>query len=69
MTSGAVRLHGGEKCDHWGGAFERLTERAEVPSFSDKTAPAGKKCAYVVAAFDTAGNEGPRSAVVEIGVP
>ena len=52
-----------------GGAFERLTERAEVPSFSDKTAPAGKKCAYVVAAFDTAGNEGPRSAVVEIGVP
>ena len=52
-----------------GGAFERLTERAEVPSFSDKTAPAGKKCAYVVTAFDTAGNEGPRSGEVEITVP
>lgn len=52
-----------------GGEFERLTERAEVPSFSDRTAPAGKKCAYVVTAFDTAGNEGPRSAGVEIVVP
>jgi len=52
-----------------GGAFERLTERAEVPSFSDKSAPADKKCAYAVTAFDTAGNEGPRSAVVEIAVP
>jgi fibronectin type 3 domain-containing protein len=52
-----------------GGPFERLTERAEVPSFSDKTAPAGKKCAYAVTAFDTAGNEGPRSAPFEIAVP
>ena len=52
-----------------GGAFERLIERAEVPSFSDKTAPAGKKCAYAVTAFDTAGNESERSAAVEITVP
>jgi fibronectin type 3 domain-containing protein len=52
-----------------GGAFERLTERAEVPSFSDKTAPAGKRCWYAVTAFDVAGNESPRSAAVEIVVP
>jgi hypothetical protein len=52
-----------------GGPFERLTERAEVPSFSDKTPPAGKKCSYAVSAFDTAGNESAKSASVEIAVP
>lgn len=52
-----------------GGAFERLTDRAEVPSFSDKMPPAAKKCAYAVSAFDTAGNESERSAAVEIVVP
>lgn len=52
-----------------GGAFERLTDRAEVPSFSDKTAPAGKRCWYAVTAFDVAGNESPRSGTVEIAVP
>ncbi len=52
-----------------GGPFERLTERAEVPSFSDKSAPAGKKCTYAVTAFDTAGNESGKSAVVEVEVP
>jgi hypothetical protein len=52
-----------------GGAFERLTERAEVPSFSDKTPPVGKKCSYAVSAFDTAGNESAKSTPVEIAVP
>ncbi len=52
-----------------GGEFTRLTERAEVPSFSDKTAPSGKRCWYAVTAFDVTGNESPRSATVEILVP
>ncbi len=52
-----------------GGAFERLTELVDVPSFSDKTPPASKKCAYAVSAIDIRGNESVRSIAVEITTP
>lgn len=52
-----------------GAAYERLTDLVDVPSFSDKTPPSGKKCAYVVTALDVRGNESGRSVAVEITTP
>lgn len=52
-----------------GGAYERLTDLVDVPSFSDKTPPAGRKCAYVVSALDVRGNESGRSVAAEITTP
>jgi fibronectin type 3 domain-containing protein len=52
-----------------GGAFERLTELVDVPSFSDKSPASGKKCLYAVSSLDIRGNESQRSTPVEITAP
>lgn len=52
-----------------GGPFERLTELVDVPSYSDKSPPSGKKCSYAITSLDTRGNESARSSAVEITAP
>ncbi|MBI4875200.1 MAG: hypothetical protein HY822_11265 [Acidobacteria bacterium] len=49
-----------------GGAYERIADRVEAPSFSDRGVQPGAKYGYAVSAVDQAGNESARSAVVEI---
>jgi predicted phage tail protein len=48
------------------GAFERIADSLEGPSFSDKSIQAGKHYRYTVSAVDQTGNESSRSAPVEI---
>jgi len=49
-----------------GGAFEKLAEVTQVPSYSDRTVESGKRYRYAVSAFDKAGNESQHSAAAEI---
>ncbi len=49
-----------------GGAFERVSEIVEAPSYSDAKVEAGAKYAYAVSAVDRVGNESPRSAPTEV---
>ena len=51
-----------------GGAFERVAEVSQVPAWSDQQVEPGKKYRYAVTAFDLAGNESARSAIVEAGL-
>src|SRR5579863_1836930 len=48
------------------GAFEKLAETQEVPSYSDHQIEAGKTYRYAVSAFDKLGNESEKSRPVEI---
>ena len=48
------------------GAFERIADMIEGPSFSDKNVEAGKHYRYAVSAVDQANNESSHSAPVEI---
>jgi len=50
-------------------AFEKLADVSAIPSYSDRSAAAGKTYRYVVTALDQAGNESPRSAPVTIIMP
>jgi len=43
----------------------KIGESAAVPSYSDKTAEAGKTYRYAVSAVDAAGREGPQSTTTE----
>ena len=42
-----------------------IAELQAIPSYSDRTAQKGKPYRYQVVAFDRAGNESARSALVE----
>ena len=48
------------------GAFERLAQVAEIPSYSDHAVEAGKTYRYAVSAIDRANNESGRSEAVEV---
>ncbi len=48
-----------------GGAFERVAEVSQIPAWSDQKVEHGRMYRYAVTAFDQAGNESARSAVVE----
>jgi fibronectin type 3 domain-containing protein len=52
-----------------GGAFEKVGESAEAPSFSDRKVEAGKTYRYAVSAFDKNGNESKRSEEVGAVAP
>ncbi len=52
-----------------GGAFERIAEVSQIPSYSDRAIEHGKQYRYVVSAIDQSGNESERSAVAEVAVP
>jgi hypothetical protein len=49
-----------------GGAFERIAEVSEIPSYSDHAVEAGKTYHYAVAAIDQSNNESGRSAPIEV---
>lgn len=51
------------------GAFEKIGEPRENPSFSDRKTEAGKKYRYAVSAYDQTGNESARSEPVEVTAP
>ena len=51
------------------GGFERVSERVEAPSFSDRTITAGLSYRYQVSAVDQRGNESERTAPVGARVP
>ncbi len=51
------------------GAFARLGDRSEAPSFSDRTIEHGKRYRYRVSAVDVKGNESAPSAPFEITAP
>jgi hypothetical protein len=48
-----------------GGAFEKIAEVSDIPTYSDKAVEAGKTYRYVVTAVDKSGNPSERSAVAE----
>ena len=52
-----------------GGAFERLAEVSQVPSYSDHAVEHGKTYRYAITAFDQSGNESARSAAMEAALP
>jgi hypothetical protein len=52
-----------------GGAFQKLGETREAPSYSDRTVEPGKSYRYAVTAFDNLGNESAMSAPVDAAVP
>ena len=48
------------------GAFAKVGETRESPSYGDRTIEAGKLYRYAVTAFDNAGNESSMSATVDV---
>jgi fibronectin type 3 domain-containing protein len=48
-----------------GGAFEKIGDVADIPTYSDRAVEAGKTYRYVVTAVDKSGNESARSAIAE----
>jgi len=50
------------------GPFEKLTEVAQIPAYSDHAVEHGKQYRYQLTAFDQSGNESPHSAVVEASI-
>lgn len=48
------------------GEFVKIGETGAVPTYSDRTAEAGKVYRYAVSGVDETGREGPRSAAVEV---
>lgn len=48
-----------------GGAFAKIAEVNEIPTYSDKAADSGKTYRYAITAVDKSGNESARSAVAE----
>jgi fibronectin type 3 domain-containing protein len=52
-----------------GQEFQKVGESTGAPNFSDRNVDHGKSYRYAVAAFDKAGNESARSAVVEAALP
>jgi fibronectin type 3 domain-containing protein len=48
-----------------GGAFEKIAEVTDIPTYSDKGVQAGKTYRYVITAVDKSGNESTRSTIAE----
>jgi hypothetical protein len=48
-----------------GGAFEKIADVSEIPTYSDKAVQAGKTYRYQITAVDKSGNESSRSTAVE----
>jgi hypothetical protein len=48
-----------------GGAFEKVADVNEIPTYSDRAVERGKTYRYVVTAMDKSGNESGRSATVQ----
>ncbi len=48
-----------------GGAFQKIAEVSDIPTYSDKTVQPGKTYRYALTAVDKSGNESKRSAVAE----
>jgi fibronectin type 3 domain-containing protein len=48
-----------------GGAFQKIADVNEIPSYSDHVVERGKTYRYSVTAMDKSGNESGRSATVE----
>ena len=51
------------------GAFEKLADIAEAPSYSDRKVESGKQYRYAVSAVDRLGNESARSEPVAVTAP
>ncbi|MDQ6758863.1 MAG: hypothetical protein M3Z32_03220, partial [Acidobacteriota bacterium] len=51
------------------GTFEKIGELIEAPSFSDKKVETGKRYGYAISSVDQAGNESPKTPVVEMDAP
>lgn len=51
-----------------GGDFARIAEVGAVPTYSDRTAEAGKVYRYAISAIDASGRESPRSGPVEVNL-
>jgi hypothetical protein len=51
------------------GAFEKLADVSQIPSYSDRNVEHGKTYRYAISAVDQAGNESARTPVVEVGLP
>ena len=49
--------------------MERVAEIAQIPSWSDRAVESGKTYRYTVTAYDRAGNESARAAVVTVTQP
>lgn len=52
-----------------GGAFEKVADVTQIPSWSDRGVEPGKTYRYAVTAVDQAGNESPRSPAVSAALP
>jgi hypothetical protein len=52
-----------------GGAFEKLADVSQIPSYSDRNVEHGKTYRYAVSALDHAGNESARTPAAEVMVP
>jgi hypothetical protein len=51
------------------GAFEKLADVSQIPSYSDRNVEHGKTYRYAISAVDQAGNESARTPAVEVGLP
>ena len=51
------------------GAFEKIAEVSQIPTYSDRTAEHGKTYRYALTSFDQSGNESERSPAVEVSLP
>jgi hypothetical protein len=51
------------------GAFEKLADVSQIPSYSDRSVEHGKTYRYAISALDQAGNESARTPAVEVGLP
>lgn len=51
------------------GAFEKIADVSQIPSYSDHSVEHGKTYRYAVLAFDLAGNSSARTEPVEVMVP
>jgi hypothetical protein len=48
-----------------GGAFQKIAEVTDIPTYSDRAVERGKTYRYALSAVDKSGNESARSAIVE----
>lgn len=51
------------------GAFEKIAEVSQIPSYSDHAVEHGKTYRYAISSFDQTGNESARTAATEVSVP
>lgn len=51
-----------------GGAFDKIAEVSQVPSYSDRSVEHARQYRYAVTAIDKSGNESPQSAIAEVSL-